>query len=122
VAFVVQRTGSRQWGFWHHHFIRAGTLRRVFVREGSPDACTIESVLASVIHDNARPLARLAGVRTGAEADLFRGQALIPVRPLIRLGEPLVGGLLTSNGLAALRRLDCEIPSYATCGRRELYT
>lgn len=122
VTFVVQRPGTRQWGFWHHHFIRAGTLRRVFAREGRRDACTIDDVLASMVHDNARALRRMGGLRPGVEGNLFRGKALTPVRPLIRLGEPLIGGLLTGNGLAELRRHDCEVPSYASCGRDKLYT
>jgi hypothetical protein len=112
VDFRVQAPGSRQWGFWHHHFIRAGTLRRVFVR-GLADGGAIEDVLA--------PLRQEHGRRSTLESEYFRGTALIPRVPLISLGEPLIQGCLTRNGLAELHRYGCEIPPYPTTEKDRIY-
>jgi len=117
VPFVGQRAGTRQWGFWHHHFIRAGTLRRLFAAERLAGDYRIREVLRSVIDDNGR-----TARPTGAEGAIFHGRALIPTRPLLRLGEPVKRGVLTANGLADLRRHACEIPPYRSYGARKIFT
>ncbi|MEA2716727.1 MAG: hypothetical protein QOI99_1044 [Actinomycetota bacterium] len=117
VAFAVQAQGPRAWGFWHHHFIRAGTLRRVFVDTGLPGDVAIGDVL-SRFGDPRRQRTR----QGRAARDCFRGSALVPTRPLVELGEPLVRGLLTRNGLDELRRWDCEVPPYAAIDRETVYT
>jgi hypothetical protein len=119
MPFVVQAPGSRHRGFWHHHFVRAGTLRRVF---GSADLAG-----STAIHDVLKPLLperrarRWENGRPVAEAGLFRGRALVPPRQLVGLGEPLVRGRLTRNGMEELRRWDCEIPPYPSVGRHVHY-
>jgi hypothetical protein len=82
LAFTVQRAGTRQWGFWHHHFIRAGTLRRLFDHPGLADDYPIRDVLRSVVDDNKR--GRRA--RTGDESDSFHGQPKQGRRLLLRRG------------------------------------
>jgi hypothetical protein len=120
VDFHVQRRRTRQWGFWHHHFVRVATLRRVFLRDDLPDGCPVDGFVASLRHDNARRLP-FGRRQAGGEGDLFRGKALVPTRPLLELGEPLVDGVLTANGLTELRRRNCEIPPYPSNDRRMVY-
>jgi glycosyltransferase involved in cell wall biosynthesis len=123
VQFVVQQARGREWGFWHHHFIRAGTLRRLFAAERVADDCGIRDVLRSVINDNRRSDRRWHRAPVaGAEGQVFHGRALVPTRPLIRLAEPLKARVLTANGLDELRRNDCEIPPYRSDGQRKIFT
>jgi hypothetical protein len=48
---------------------------------------------------------------------VFHGTALVPTRPLLSLGEPVVEGLLTRNGRDWLERMHCETPPYGTVER-----
>jgi glycosyltransferase involved in cell wall biosynthesis len=117
LPFTVQQPGTREWGFWHHHFIRAGTLRRVFGRPGLVGDYPIRDVLRPVIVDNKRA----SRARTGAEREIFSGEAIVPTRPLLRLGEPLKGRVLTANGLTELRRNHCQIPPYRSDVRHKVF-
>jgi hypothetical protein len=129
VTFAVQR-GQRERGFWHHHFARAGLLRRVFLRDGLAEDCRIDDVINTLLRPvpDARWTGRLRGRHVRRLPPLldrawFRGTALVPAVPLIRLAEPLVRGELTANGVAELRRLHCEVPAYpATTDAREYPT
>jgi hypothetical protein len=52
------------------------------------------------------------------EALLFHGTAVVPSRPIVRLGEPLVEGRLTRNGREWLERMQCDPPDYEGVDRR----
>ena len=108
--FTVQATGSRHRGFWHHHFVRTATLRRVFGRDELSQSTTIADVLRPLSPE--RRGRRWERRRAVTEAGLFEARALVPHRAIVELGEPLRGGRLTSNGLAELRRRGCEVPPY----------
>jgi hypothetical protein len=117
--FFLQAARTRRWGFWHHHFVRAGALRAVF---GGADPPGIEGVLGPHLSRNrlVRGAQRVA-LRAGPDRKLFRAGALVPARTLLRLGEPLTGGRLTRNGLEELRRWDCEVPPYGVVDRTITY-
>src|SRR5687768_9698751 len=117
LPFTPQRPGTREWGFWHHHFIRAGPLRRLFGRPGLARDCRIGDVLRPVILDNRRA----ARARTGVEREIFHGEAIVPTRPLLRLGEPLKARVLTYNGMTELRRNHCQIPPYRSDVRQKVF-
>ncbi len=119
VPFAVQAPGSRHRGFWHHHFVRAGTLRRVFGQADLADSTSIHDVLKPLLPE--RRGRRSASRRSVVEAGLFEASALVPRRQLMGLGEPLVRGQLTRNGMEELRRWGCEIPPYPSLNRDVLY-
>ncbi|HYD64524.1 hypothetical protein [Azospirillum sp.] len=98
---------SGLFGFWHHQFARAGLLRRVFLSPELPGDYDIRTIQA-LFHDLERERPGLAG-------------ALVPVRPLVRLGEPCCRGRLTLNGLDALRRHGCPVPDYAVEAHRRVF-
>lgn len=106
-SFAVQ-SRYRHWGFWHHHFVRAGVLRRVFLDPAVADDAGIHGFVTNRLHG--RPPTRRLG--RAVEQRLFPGVALVPAAPLVRLAEPLVEGRLTRNGLEALQRESCEVPPY----------
>lgn len=85
------------WGFWHHQFLRAGVLKRVFL-------------------DN--PLRRPFGI-CDLNRHFHRSQpleilnhVLIPEDNIIDFAEPCWGGKLTANGLRDLVRYGCRVPEY----------
>ena len=119
VPYVVQAAGTRHRGFWHHHFVRAGTLRRVFGRADLEGSTAIRDVLGP-LHPERRGR-RWERARIAAEAGLFGGRALVPRMPLVRLGEPLVTGRLTRNGREELHRRGCEVPPYPSIDRDMVY-
>ena len=87
----VQRT-YRPMGFYHHHLIRVGVLRRALV--GLPDLDSI--------HDRI-----LKWPWRG-------GEAWLSTRTLLSLEEPMVDGELTRNGVEWLQRRRCVVPPYPT--------
>jgi len=104
----LEQPRYRHWGFWHHHFVRAGVLRRVFLDPALGDDAGIQDF----VFNRLRGTGRFRRLPRRLEARLFPGVALVPTAPLARLAEPLVGGRLTRNGLAALRGAGCEVPAY----------
>lgn len=114
--FAEQRT-RRQWGFWHHHFVRVGVLRRVFFDPALADGAGIQDFVANRLRGRGRSR-RLPGA---VEDRLFPGTALVPNAPLARLAEPLIEGRLTGNGLAALKHEGCEVPPYDAVARDKEY-
>jgi hypothetical protein len=116
-TFLVQ-DGARHRGFWHHHFVRAGVLRRVFSDRAVGDGAGIQDFVFNRLQGRGggRRLSRRV------EARLFPGTALVPTAPLARLGEPVVEGRLTRNGLVALRGEGCEVPPYEVVDRNVEYT
>ena len=107
----------RQWGFWHHHFVRAGVLRRVFLDPALADGAGIQDFIANRLRGRGRSR-RLPGA---VEERLFPGTALVPSAPLARLAEPVIEGRLTRNGLAALEQEGCEVPPYDVLARDKEY-
>lgn len=95
--FFVQSTTDRCFGFWHHHFARAGVLRRVFLDPTIPPKNSIRHIQRRLRE---------------TPDEYYYGHAVLPSNPILKLAEPLRRGLLTSNGLRDLRRLGCEVPQY----------
>ena len=122
LSYAVQARGNRHRGFWHHHFLRARTLRRMFLRSSLEGSGGIGDVL---LNPWRAEMAQRAGLgrwrRPRLERELFSGTALVPEAPMARLAEPLIDGHLTTNGVAALRRLGCEIPPYPTVDIERVY-
>lgn len=89
---------AAMFGFWHHHFLRARVLKRFF----------LDPALA--------PLKRLRQLHQHFQVHRhldFLDRVFVPVDAnLVHLDEPLTGGKLTRNGLAALQRLGCSRPDY----------
>jgi hypothetical protein len=100
--FRRQAPGSRARGFWHHHFVRAGVLRAAFLGEDVARDCRIYAITERI---------------KDREGLLFRGTVVVAARPLLGLGEPLVEGLLTSNGREWLERMQCDVPRYGSVDR-----
>jgi hypothetical protein len=100
--FRHQAPGSRARGFWHHHFVRAGVLRAAFLGDDLARDCRIYAVTERI---------------KAREERVFHGTAVVPARPLLRLGEPLVEGLLTRNGREWLERMQCDVPRYGNVDR-----
>jgi hypothetical protein len=116
IPFTEQGTG-REWGFWHHHFVRAGVLRRVFLDPAVADGAGIQDF----VFNRLRGRGRSRRLPPTLEERLFPGAALVPQAPLARLGEPLIEGQLTRNGLAALTYDGCEVPPYGLVARDKEY-
>lgn len=95
--FRCQAAGSRARGFWHHHFVRAGLLRAVFLGEDVARDCPISTINELI---------------KGRERLLFKGTAQVPGTALLSLGEPLVEGRLTRNGRRWLKLMRCDVPPY----------
>lgn len=89
VPMKVQQT-YRPMGFYHHHLIRAGLLRRALV--GLPN---LDSIHERVL-----------------EWPWGGGDAWLSTRTLLSLEEPLVDGELTRNGVSWLERRGCIVPPY----------
>jgi hypothetical protein len=100
--FRRQAPGSRARGFWHHHFVRAGVLRAAFLGTDVAEDCRIYAITDRIKQQ---------------EALLFHGTAVVPARPYLSLGEPLVEGLLTRNGREWLARMACDTPRYGSVDR-----
>lgn len=100
--FRCQAPGSRAYGFWHHHFVRAGLLRAVFLGPEVASDCRILAI-NQLIKDG--------------EAQLFDGVAQVPATALVGLGEPLVAGRLTRNGRRWLKLMQCDVPAYRRVNR-----
>lgn len=101
--FRCQAPGTRARGFWHHHFVRAAVLRAAFLGEDVARDCRIYAITERI---------------KDREGLLFDGAAVVPTRPFLSLGEPLVEGLLTRNGREWLERMQCDAPRYGSVDRR----
>jgi hypothetical protein len=117
-ATFIEQSRDRQWGFWHHHFVRAGVLRRVFDDRTVADDAGIHDFVFNRLRSGRGRFRRLP---RSVERRLFPGAALVPTSALARLAEPLVEGRLTRNGVAALRREDCEVPPYGVIAMDKEY-
>ncbi len=116
VPFVHQAGRSQPRGFWHHHFVRARLLKRIFLRRSLPEEAPIGDVLPLEEKGSRRRLPKTI------ERDLFPGRALVPDVPIASLGEPLRRGALTRNGLADLQASGCEVPPYAVADVEVVYS
>ena len=86
------------YGFWHHHFVRAGLLRRSFLADELRGVTDIRA-----INQGLQAMAPLS----------FMHDVLVPAAGnLVHLDEPLVAGQLTRNGLQALQAFGCRVPDY----------
>ncbi len=106
-GFRAQAPGSRARGFWHHHFVRSGVLRAAFLGDDLAPDCAIYAVNARIQRDEQR---------------VFHGTALVPRKPLLSLGEPVVDRRLTRNGRAWLERMGCEVPPYDDVDRDVVFS
>jgi len=85
------------WGFWHHHFLKGKVLKSAFLGERAAAAPMV------------RDLNRLLQEFGWGELE----QIYVPCDgPLVHLGEPLLRGRLTLNGVQALQAHGCEVPAY----------
>jgi hypothetical protein len=96
VEFSDQRDAG-MWGFWHHQFLRAGILRRVFLDNPLPRPFLIRD-LNSHFH-RVQPLEIL-------------NQVLVPEENIFDFAEPCWEGKLTANGVRDLVRYECRVPEY----------
>lgn len=116
-TLFTEQDQCRQWGFWHHHFVRAGVLRRVFLDPALADGAGIQDFVTNRL----RGPGGSRGLPDAVEHRLFPGTALVPQVPLVRLAEPLIEGRLTRNGLEALKHEGCEVPPYDVVARDKEY-
>jgi hypothetical protein len=93
--FKQQKCGT--FGFWHHHFLKAKVLKDFFLRNNKNK---LNNVLLLNDYHNAQ------------DELLFFDDIYVPKNNIIELGEPLVSGLLTKNGLEALDRYKCIKPDF----------
>ena len=98
--FQVWRTRGHFWGFWHHRFIKAKTLKYIFLGNLLPEKYKIVDV--QTIHSLKDAVIRSAQENIIYPADDF----------IIKLGEPCVRGTLTLNGVEDLKKYNCLIPNY----------
>lgn len=96
--FRVQCGADRYWGFWHHHLAKPRILKNVLLHPSLPADANINQIQDVLLH---------------RVSECFHGIALVPETALLRLAEPLVDGVLTTNGVRDLELFGCECPSYA---------
>ena len=85
------------WGFWHHHFLRAGVLKVVFINNTLPRPLQIRD-LNTYFH-KVQPLPVM-------------DEVLLPSENIIDFAEPCWLGKLTLNGAKDLARHGCVVPDY----------
>ncbi len=93
--FKQQKCGT--FGFWHHHFLKAKVLKNFFIRNKRQKISNV--LLLNEYHNSQNEL-------------LFFDEIYVPKKNIIELGEPLVSGLLTKNGLEALEKYKCIKPDF----------
>lgn len=85
-------------GFWHHQFVRARILRKVFV-----DCEEYQNDI------------RLLNNRLHKQHILdFLLHVHVPSTSIVWFKEPLKKGLLTINGIEDLKKFNCPVPDYDT--------
>lgn len=84
-------------GFWHHHFLRAGILRKVFLSHGIGDDWGIREI--NVFNHKHAPVNNLNG-------------SIVPDPNIIDFAEPCIKGQLTANAVRDMKTHGCSIPDY----------
>lgn len=87
---------SGMFGFWHHQFIRSGLLKDIFYRLNPSNINNI-----SLLND----------YHNEVSSELFI-DSYVPSKNIISMGEPLIQGMLTLNGVEELEKFGCTIPDY----------
>jgi hypothetical protein len=93
------------WGFWHHSFMKAGVLKKVFLSK--PKIKTPKHVNRYLM-------------KGGGSVHL--SNILVPERNIVTFGEPCIHSRLTRNGLIELKANDCPIPPYASARLYKQFT
>jgi len=88
---------EEEYGFWHHQFIRAKTLKDFFFTYNEED-------INHIMHIN-----RHHRFNTRSH---FISDTVFANKNIVTFAEPLAKTKLTMNGLAALKSYDCVIPPY----------
>ena len=94
VPYRQQDLDRRPYTFWHHHFIRAGVLKRVFWNKTIlPTDYTLRNVW-KVLN----------------QMRIYRRPVLVPQQSVVLFGEPCHKGMTTADGFAWLRQYNCPLP------------
>ena len=95
--FQIWRKKHHFWGFWHHRFAKAKTLRFIFLGDFLPRIYTIRDV---------QLFQQLKNVEVQRNIIYPKDDFII------KLAEPCTGGCLTLNGYEDLQRYNCITPDY----------
>lgn len=93
-------------GWWHHQFVRAKILRRVFVENELPDNYNHAKINGIMLRNPKK----------------FDHNILLPNMDLLVLGEPTVAGKITLNCVESMKKFGITIPPDSrTCDQRVLF-
>ena len=91
-------------GFYTHHFVRSGVLKKSFLEFDLPDSYSIAQ-----FHEKLYSMSS------------WDDRILVPERPLVHFGESCTRGKMTRNCLYALREYDLEVPDIDYVDRSIIY-